>query len=116
MDLAGLKEVSRRKMGANLIISFIGEGCDSRSALYRLIRELPVGAELSAIEVGPAECSHELKATTAGLELKRVCHGAYGTWRPCTSEEALEWLLPGLEAATSNLRIGACTLSMFEHG
>jgi len=112
MKLFGLREIGRRKAGDFLIINFIGGDEELGSALARLLRLLPAGAEVSAIEVGPAECFHEVRATSSGLELKRGCHGAHGTWRGCSEAEALEWLLPGLSAVTANPRLGSCALSL----
>lgn len=116
MKLSSLKEISRREAGSYIITNFIGGDGDLRSALFKLLRELPVGAEVSAIEVGPAECFHEVRAVPSGLELKRGCHGAHGTWRSCSDEEAVEWLLPGLEAVTKNPRLGTCSVTEAVHG
>jgi len=112
----GLKEVRRLTDRGKIIVNFVGGEGDLREALCALIRQLPLNAELSVIEVSPAECYHEVRATSLGLELKRGCHGAHGTWRACTEAEALEWLLPGLEAVTSNPRLGSLALSMSAGG
>ena len=112
MHLIGLKEIRRTTRGEELIVNFIGDDGDLGEALRALIRQLPLNAELSSIEVSPAECFHEVRATNSGLELKRGCHGAHGTWKACTEDEAVEWVLPGLEAVTSNPRLGACVLSI----
>jgi hypothetical protein len=116
MNLSGLKKIGHNKAGSSIITKFIGGEEDPREALVALLCELPVGAEISAIEVGPAECFHEVRATASGLELKRGCHGAYGTWRKCTEAEAVEWLLPGLVAVTANPRLGSCAITETAHG
>lgn len=114
MNPIGLKEIRRITDRGRLIVNFIGGEGNLQDALFALVRQLPPNAELSAIEAGPAECSHEVRATGSGLELKRLCHGAHGTWRYCTEAEAVDWLLPGLEAVTSNSRLGSLVLSMSE--
>ncbi len=116
MNPVGLKEVRRFTDRGELIVNFVGGEGDLRTALHALIRQLPLNAELSVIEVGPAECFHEVRASASGLELKRGCHGAHGTWKACTEAEAVEWLLPGLEAVTSNLRLEPLALSMSAGG
>lgn len=112
MYTIGLKEVRRVVDRGRLIVNYIGCNENLREALFNLIHIVPPNTELSIIEVSFAECYHEVRVTNSGIELKRGCHGAYGTWKACTESEAVEWLLPGLEHVTKNPRLGALTLSM----
>ena len=116
MKLNSLIETSRREQGNRIVISLIGADYDLGRALQELIHQAPAGTEISTIEVGPAECIHELRIAESGVELKRACHGAHGTWRSCSLQEALDWILPGAEAATKNQRLGSCILSIPANG
>ena len=112
INLDGFREVGRRDDGMYLVIHLVGDGDDLLSALQRLVAELPPGAELSSVDIGPGECYHEARATPEGYEMKRGCHGSFGTWEPCSGEEAVQWLLPGLHAATGNPRLDPCALTI----
>ena len=116
MKLNGLIETARKEQGNRVVISFVGDNGDLSRALQELIGRVPAGSEISSIEIGSAECFHELRIAESGLELKRACHGAHGTWRSCSLQEALDWILPGAEAATKNQRLDPCILSVPANG
>jgi hypothetical protein len=117
INLAGLKEIGRRNPTGTTIITFIADGDNPRASLLALLRQLPAPgnsrcAEVTSIEVGPGDCYHEVRRAKVGLERMRYCHGCSGTWQPCSEEEAVDWLLPGLEAATANPRIRPAILTL----
>ena len=74
--------------------------------LRALLPELPIGGEVLVPDLGENECYRECRRTHDGFEVKRGCHGAHGTWRPATLQEAEAWLGPGLAVAERTCRLG----------
>jgi hypothetical protein len=74
--------------------------------LRALLPELPIGGEVLVPDLGENECYRECRRTNDGFEVKRGCHGAHGTWRPATLQEAEAWLGPGLAVAERTCRAG----------
>lgn len=68
------------------------------SQLEPLLAALPVEAEIFTPDPESGDCRREVRRTAKGLEKKRGCHGAYGTWRGATLEECVAWLSDGLPA------------------
>lgn len=109
MTIPGLKELSRKSSANRTIIQFISEG-DASTTLLALIEKLPVGAELTAVEMTWTECYFEVRVTKSGLEKKRASHGSNGTWQSCSAAEAAEWLRPRLEATMADPSKPPCKL------
>jgi hypothetical protein len=65
--------------------------------LQSILEGLLVRDEVSVVDPSNADCALEAKRYEAGFEIKRDCHGSFGTWRAATESEADAWLLPGRE-------------------
>ena len=88
----GIKVTSMRKVGRMVDIT-----CSLDEAQLRCLLEvLPIGADISAPDPESGDCFREVRRAKEGLELKRGCHGSYGTWRAGTPDNALQWLSAGL--------------------
>lgn len=98
----GIDVTSRRSAGARVQISCL----PTESQLHSLLLELPVGGEISVPDIGSCECFREARRVKDGFEIKRGCHGAYGTWRAASLDEAEAWLLPGLPVAQRSVGRG----------
>jgi hypothetical protein len=74
--------------------------------LAPLLAALPVEAEISTPDPDDAECSREVRRTARGLEFKRGCHGAYGTWREAPLQQCVAWLAAGIPVIGTLTRPG----------
>lgn len=75
-------------------------------ALQSLLENMQPHEELSMVDPTNSDCSLEVRRMPSGFEIKRGCHGAFGTWRPCSLSEAHSWLLPGALGAAKVCRPG----------
>ena len=74
-------------------VEIICELADSQ--LEPLLLALPLEAEIFTPVPEDADCRREVRRTVKGLEFKRGCHGAYGTWRMGSLEQCVGWLSAG---------------------
>ena len=108
MDLSvlGIAVASKRDAGTLVQYLFcLPEGREDE-VLFSLLRNMLIGSELSFADPTNGDCDLEAKRSGSGYEIKRGCHGAYGTWRTATLEEVHAWLLPGTLAAQRRARPG----------
>ena len=108
MDFAalGIAVTSKRDAGTLVQYSFgLPEGREDE-VLFSLLNNMLNGYELSVSDPTNGDCDLEAKRSGSGYEIKRGCHGAYGTWRKATLEDAHAWLLPGALAARRLARPG----------
>ena len=106
LKIPGINFSSERDAGSCVIYSFaFASGAESK-ALDSILNHLVPNSEVSVPDPTNGDCSLEVRRTSSGLELKRGCHGASGTWRSATLPEALSWLLPGAVAASTTARPG----------
>lgn len=108
MDLSalGIAITSKREAGTLVQYSFgLPEGREDET-LSSLLSNMLNGCELSVPDPTNGDCALEAKRSGSGYEIKRGCHGAYGTWRTATLEEVHAWLLPGALAARRLARPG----------
>lgn len=102
----GIAVTSKRDAGTLVQYSFgLPEGREDE-VLSSLLSNMFSGCELSVSDPTNGDCALEAKRSGSGYEIKRGCHGAYGTWRTATLEEALAWLLPGALALRRLARPG----------
>lgn len=98
----GIEPTSTRMAGRR-----IQHSCSLTEAqLKTVLAELPVTGEVSVPDVGTGECFREARRGEIGFEIKRGCHGAYGTWRPASPQEVEAWLSPGLAIAKRTCKPG----------
>ena len=71
-----------------------------------LMNAMNPGQELSVADPENGDCSLQVRRVGACFEIKRSCHGASGTWRPASLEEAYGWALRGVLWASKSLRPG----------
>jgi hypothetical protein len=91
----GIEPSSARMLGQRVQYS-----CSLTEAQLRVVlAQLPVGGEVSVPDIGAGECFREARRGLSGFELKRGCHGSYGTWRSASPQEVEAWLVPGLAVA-----------------
>lgn len=91
----GVSYVSERDAGSHWEYRFVFLEDDPATALRGLLAALSPGHEVHFPEPGPNDCYLEVRRTARGMETKRGCHGAFGTWHEASMEEAFQWLLPG---------------------
>jgi hypothetical protein len=102
----GITVTSTRDAGTLVQYSFSLPKGREEASLSALLSNMVVASELALPDPQDAECEREVRRTLLGYETKRGCHGAYGTWRAATPEEAKAWLLPGALAAAGVVRPG----------
>jgi hypothetical protein len=98
-QLDSLNFTFERDAGAFLIYTFVLNGKDPDQSLRKLLETIAVGAELLFDDPQAGDCYLEVRKTEDGFETKRGCHGAHGTWRKASIDDAFNWLLPGALAA-----------------
>ena len=106
LSIPGINFSSVRDAGSCLIYSFAFPSGAESETLDSILNHLVSDSEISVSDPTNGDCALEVRRTSNGLELKRGCHGAFGTWRPATIQEAKSWLLPGAVIASSNARPG----------
>ena len=108
MDLValGIAVSSKRDAGSLVQYSFGLPLGGEDALLAKLLNAMAVGCELSVPDPTDGDCALEVQRVRLGYEIKRGCHGAYGTWRSATPEEAHAWLLPGAVASARLARPG----------
>jgi len=106
LTIPGINFSSVRDAGSCVIYSFAFPPGSEGEALDFILNHLVPNSEISVSDPANSDCSLEVRRTSNGLELKRGCHGAFGTWRAATIQEAMSWLLPGAVAASSTARPG----------
>jgi hypothetical protein len=92
----GLRVVQRTECGTFVEFRVALSQSGAELATKQLLAQLPDGGEITALEPNHGECYHQCQRIRGLLEVRRACHGALGTWRAATEDEALAWLLPGL--------------------
>lgn len=68
------------------------------AGLETVVNALPEGAEIAIPDTGDGDCVREARRTYAGLEIKRGCHGAAGSWRSASYAETIGWLSRGVSS------------------
>lgn len=99
--VTGLRYVSERDAGTHWQYDFDFLEPDPSTALRALLCALVPGHAVLFPDPAPGDCYLEVRRTQHGFETKRGCHGAYGTWREASLDEAHQWLLPGARQAGS---------------
>lgn len=105
MNLAirGITKASERDAGSCVLHSFYFIAGSEPEAVTSLLELMALGQEIAVPDPTDGDCVLEVRRISSGFEIKRGCHGRYGTWRPATMEEAYCWLLPGaLHASQSS--------------
>lgn len=97
---------SVRDAGSCVIYTFGFPSGSESEALADILTQLPANAEVAVSDPTNGDCELEVRRTPDGFELKRGCHGAFGTWRAATFQECVSWLLPGALARGSSARRG----------
>ena len=90
----GVEFSSKRDAGTCTVFAFGFSRGLEQQAVAGLLSSLPEGSEIGVPDPSAADCSLEVRRTRTGLEAKLGCHGAYGSWRSATEQEASTWLLP----------------------
>lgn len=103
-DIDGLRVIRSTERGTFVEFEVVAHASRVADVLTLLLAALPDGGEVSVPEPGPHECYHECQRTKGELQIKRGCHGSYGTWRPASLEEAHDWLLAGFTLSAANSR------------
>jgi hypothetical protein len=108
MDLEsfGINVREQRDAGTCMLYGFGFSRGSERELLRCLIGAMKPGHELSVADPKDGDCSLGVRRLGSGFEIKRGCHGASGTWRPASLEDAYEWALPGVLWASKSLRPG----------
>ena len=106
LKIPGIIFTSERDASSCIVYSFAFAPGTEIEALDAILNQLAVDSEVSVPDPTNSDCSLEVRRTSSGLELKRGCHGSYGTWRAATAQEAMSWLLPGAVAAGKVARPG----------
>lgn len=104
LHIDGLRVIRSTERGTFVEFEVIAQSDRVAEVVASLLAALPEGGEVSVSEPSPYECYNECQRTNGALQIKRGCHGSYGTWRPASSAEAHEWLLPGFTLSASNPR------------
>lgn len=105
-EISGVAFSSERNAGSCTVLGFSFIRGQEAEAVANLLASLKIGSEVSVSDPAAGDCSLEIRRTKIGLEAKRGCHGAYGTWRPATQQEATAWLLPGALHASKTAKPG----------
>lgn len=98
----GIEPTSTHSVGQNIQYVCLA----SQGQLRALLAALPIGGEVAVPDVGGGECIREARRGHTGFEIKRACHGAYGTWRAASPEEAEAWVIPALALAEHTCTTG----------
>lgn len=93
--ISGLNYLSERDAGTCWEYTFTFHDQDPAGALRQLLAVLSPEYQVLVPDPGPGDCFLEARKTQHAFEIKRGCHGSYGTWREASQEEAFAWLLPG---------------------
>ena len=113
LNIPELKELSSEERGNGYFIRFLGNGPAMATGLQSLLNQLPKGSYISIADTPSMfERQRELRLAEDGFEKKNGGHGSAGTWTPCSGQEALDWLLPRLEASTADPSLGAACLKL----
>lgn len=94
--IAGIRVAQRTECGTFVEFRVALSQAGAELAVKQLLAQLPEGGEVTVLEPNQGECYHQCQRIRGSLEVRRACHGALGTWRAATEEEAVAWLLPGL--------------------
>ncbi len=102
----GLEPSSARDAGTCTIFVFGFVRGHERETIEGVLSSMPTGTEIGVPDPSNGDCILEVRRSNAGLEAKRGCHGAAGTWRSVTNREALDWLHPGAVHASRTSKPG----------
>jgi len=100
----GVAVLRQADRGSFLQFEVMLEVSSAEHALVALLTKLPIGGEFVVLEPGGCECYRECRKGHGSFQVARGCHGAAGTWRAATEEEANAWLLPGVLLSSANPR------------
>ncbi len=108
MDLTafGVQVTAERDAGLLTIYSLRLPSDQEEPALFALLKAMPDGSELSVIDPETGDGSLDVRRNKGAWETKRGRHGAYGTWKPASLDDAVVWLLPGALAASRFAKAG----------
>src|SRR5665213_1049942 len=98
----GIVVVAKRDAGSLTEYALAFPASGGREAVMCALSEMPMGSELSFQDPTNGDCALEAKRIGESYSVKRGCHGAHGTWRPASTQEAVAWLLPGLAHAAKH--------------
>jgi hypothetical protein len=112
MNLAirGITKASERDAGSCVVYSFCFIAGSEPEAVTALLDQMELGQEIAVPDPTDGDCILEVRRISTGFEIKRGCHGRYGTWRPAPTEEAYSWLLPGALHASQSNQSGVLTI------
>lgn len=106
IEIPGIVYNSQRDAGTCVQYGFGLAAGSERESIAALVSALPVGSEVGLPDPTNGDCVLEVRRTKSGYEAKRGCHGAHGTWRLTTEQEALAWLMPGALSISKTARVG----------
>ena len=112
MDLHqfGIVIVSTRDAGSLIEYALAFPASSGPETVKDALAEMPTGSELAFSDPTNSDCALGVKRTQGSFSIKRGCHGAYGNWKPATTQEAMSWLLPGVAHALRQAWRGTLTV------
>ena len=84
-----------RDAGTCLVYRFGFVQGDEIKIINKVVSSLEPKYEVSTPNPENGDCQLEVRNYVGQLEVKRGCHGCYGAWKRASTEEAVQWLLPG---------------------
>ena len=96
LEQFGIVIVSKRDAGSLVQYELAFPASSGPETIRRVLGEMPAGSELSVADPANSDCALEVKRVHESFSVKRGCHGAHGTWKPASPQQAVSWLLPGL--------------------
>src|SRR4051812_24808559 len=102
MDLRDLRVISDRDAGTVRQVTISLPVGRQAEVLKRLLLDHSNGAELATVDPDSGDCLLEVRKWGGFYQMKRGCHGSYGTWQNCVLDDALSWLMRGAAAPAPN--------------
>ena len=94
LNLACLVYHPERTPNLHDVWCFAAQGVGASDLVVTLLDAVVPGYEIG-LPHPQHDCSHMMRRTAAGFQVRRICHGHFtDPWRDATRTEAAEWLRP----------------------
>lgn len=95
LDSLPFKVSSSRDVGTGMLHNLTEPAVTLRTSVSGLLSALSIDADVSVPDPDDNDGSLDVRRTDRGLSVKRGRHGAHGSWRSASHDEAVEWLVQG---------------------